>query len=130
MTGPLIAIDTSEIREGKLDELRAAVGDLAAFVETNEDRPIAYRVYFDEAGTRMTVLQVHPDSASMEHHLTVAGPAFPGFADLLRLRTMDVYGEPSERLIAQLRAKADLLGDATVVVHPLQAGFARFAASS
>ncbi|HEX6231107.1 MAG TPA: hypothetical protein VF029_05300 [Actinomycetota bacterium] len=62
----------------------------------------------------------------MEHHLEVAGPAFPRFAELLRLRTMDVYGEPNEELLRKIRQKIDLLGDATATVHRHQAGFARF----
>ena len=73
----------------------------------------------------MTVVQVHPDSASMEYHMTVAGPTFPGFAELITPSTLDVYGEPSEELLELLRRKVRMLGDATVVVHELQAGFTR-----
>jgi quinol monooxygenase YgiN len=126
MSEPIVSIDTSEIREGKLDDLKAAVAELVAFVESNEQRPILYDVYFDEAGTRMTVVQVHPDSASMEYHMTVAGPAFAGFSELVQLSTLNVYGEPSGALLEQLRRKVQLLGPATVVVHDLQAGFTRF----
>jgi hypothetical protein len=61
----------------------------------------------------------------MEHHMRVAGPAFAGFAELITLSTMDVYGTPSEGLLELLRRKVQMLGDATVVVHDLQAGFAR-----
>jgi hypothetical protein len=38
---------------------------------------------------------------------------------------MDVYGTPSEGLLELLRRKVQMLGDATMVVHDLQAGFAR-----
>ena len=126
MAEPIVSIDTSEIREGKLDDLKEAVAELVAFVESNESRPIVYDIFFDQAGTLMTVVQVHPDSASMEHHMTVAVPAFAGFAELVTLSTLDVYGEPSEALLEQLRRKVQLLGPATVVVHDLQAGFTRF----
>ena len=125
MSEPIVSIDTSQIREGKLDDLKEAVIELVAFVESNEPRPIIYAIYFDEAGTRMTVAQVHPDSESMEYHMRVAGPAFAGFSELVTLSTLDVYGEPSEALLEQLRRKVQLLGPATVVVHDLQAGFAR-----
>jgi quinol monooxygenase YgiN len=126
MSEPIISLDTSEIRYGKLDELKKAVAELVEFVRSNEPRPIAYEVYLDQTGSRMTVVQVHPDSASMEYHMTVAGPAFPGFAELLTLSTLDVYGKPSEELLELLRRKVRMLGDATVVVHELQAGFTRF----
>jgi quinol monooxygenase YgiN len=126
MSELIVVIDSSEVREGKLEELKTAINELVEFVEANEPRPIAYNVYLKEDGTRMTIVQVHPDSASMEFHMKVAGPAFPKFVELIKLSTMDVYGKPSDDLLGQIRHKVQMLGDATVVVHELQAGFARF----
>jgi len=123
---PLIVVDTSEIREGKREELQRGIAELAAFVETNETDPISYQVFFGDDGRLMTVLQVHPDSASMERHMELAGPVFAKFADLVFLRTVDIYGSPSEKVVEQLRRKAELLGTATVTVHDRQAGFAHF----
>jgi hypothetical protein len=126
MADPIVFVDTSVIHEGKLEELRRAVAELAALVEGNEADAISYQIFFSDDGRLMTVLQVHPDSASMERHMEVAGPVFARFADLIVLRTIDVYGSPSEKVVEQLRRKAELLGTATVVVHDRQAGFARF----
>ncbi len=126
MTDPIIFVDTSEIREGKLEELRRAVAELGEFVEANESETISYQVFFSDDDRRMTVLQVHADSASMERHMEVAGPVFAKFADLLVLRTIDIYGSPSEKVVEQLRRKAELLGTASVAIHERQAGFARF----
>lgn len=126
MTDPIVFVDTSEIREGKLEELRRAVAELAEFVDANETETISYQVFFSDDDRRMTVLQVHPDSASMERHMEVAGPVFAKFAELLVLRTIDIYGSPSEKVVEQLRRKAELLGTASVAVHERQAGFARF----
>jgi quinol monooxygenase YgiN len=125
MSEPIISLDTSLIRVGRLDELKSAVAELVEFVRSNEPRPIVYEVYVDNTESRMTVVQVHPDSASMEYHMTVAGPAFAGFAELVTLSTLDIYGKPSEELLELLRRKVQMLGDATVNVHDLQAGFAR-----
>lgn len=126
MTDPIVFVDTSEIREGKLEELRRAVAELAEFVDANETETISYQVFFSDDDRLMTVLQVHPDSASMERHMEVAGPVFAKFANLLMLRTIDIYGSPSEKVVEQLRRKAELLGTASVAVHERQAGFARF----
>jgi hypothetical protein len=126
MREPLIVLDTSEIREGKRQELELGIAELAAFVESNETDPISYQVFFGDDGRVMTVLQVHPDSASMERHMALAGPVFAKFADLVVLRTIDVYGSPSEKVLEQLLRKAELLGTATVTVHDRRAGFARF----
>jgi len=125
MSEPIISLDTSLIRVGRLDELKRAVAELVEFVRSNEPRPIVYEVFVDQTESRMTVVQVHPDSASMEYHMRVAGPAFAGFAELVTLSTLDVYGKPSGELLELLRRKVQMLGDATVNVHDLQAGFAR-----
>ncbi len=58
--------------------------------------------------------------------MKVAGPAFPKFGDFIKLLTIDVYGKPSEDLLEQIRKKAQMLGNGTVVVHELHAGFTRF----
>lgn len=125
---PLVVIDSSEIREGRIDELKRALAELVEFVEANEPEPIAYSIYIDVAGTRMTVMQIHPSSASMERHLSLAGPIFQKFTELVVLSRIDFYGTPSEALLEQMRQKAALLGNARVVVNELQAGFARFGA--
>lgn len=128
MSEPLVFVDSSEIREGTLEEVKKGIGALVEFVEASEPRPLAYRVYLDDGGSRMTVMQIHPDSASMEFHMRVAAPAFRRFVGLITLKRMDVYGKPSDEVLEQLRQKVQMLGDATVVVHELHAGFARFAA--
>ena len=124
---PILVVDSSDIHEGKLEEVKAGVEELVAFVEANEAEPLAYDIYFDAAGTLMTVVQIHPDSASLERHLSLAGPLFRRFADLLTLARVDVYGEAGEAALEQIRGKAQLLGNAPVVVHELHAGFTRFA---
>jgi quinol monooxygenase YgiN len=127
MSELIVYIDTSEIRAGKLEELKAAMKELVKFVEANEPRLIAYNAYFKGDGTRMTVVHLHPDSASLEFHMKVAGPAFPNFVQFIKLLTIDVYGKPSDNLLEQMRQKAQLLGNGTVLLHELHAGFARFA---
>ena len=125
MSEAIVYIDRSEVREGKLDELKRGMRDLAALVEANEPRLAAYRVYFTEDGTQMTVIHMHADSASLELHMRVAGPAFPRFVGLVRLLSIDVYGRPSDVLMQAIRDKAALLGSATVTLHEIGAGFTR-----
>lgn len=127
MSEPIVYIDTSEIQEGQLEELKRAMSELIKFVETSEPRLIAYNVYLNEDGTRMTVVHVHPDSASLKFHMKVAGSFFAKFVRFVKLLSIDVYGKPSNELLEQLRQKAQMLGNGTVLVHERHAGFARFA---
>jgi hypothetical protein len=125
MADSIIVIDTSAIHAGRLGDVQAAIRAMVEFVATNEPHVIAYCVSLNGDGTRMTVVQVHPDSASMEFHLTAAAPVFQPFKGLIELLAVDVYGTPSDALMAQLRQKAHMLGNATVVVHESYAGFVR-----
>lgn len=125
MSEPIVSVDSSEVHEGKLEELQTAMKELVEFVDANEPQPIAYNVYLNGDGTRMTVVQVHPDSASMEFHMNVAGSAFPKFSELVTLSRIDIFGKPSDKLLEQMRQKAQILGDAALVVHELHAGFIR-----
>jgi quinol monooxygenase YgiN len=127
MSDAIVYVDTSDVREGALEELKAAMKEPVDFVEANEPRLIAYNVYFSDDGTRMTVVHVHPDSASLEYHMEVAGPAFRQFVELVTLSSIHIYGEPSEKLLKQSHEKARLLGRGAVVVDAPQAGFSRFA---
>lgn len=118
-------VDRSDIRGGKLAEVKNGMRDLAAFVEAREPQLIAYHFYVDESESTMTVVAVHPDSASMEFHMELNGPKFRAFSALIRMRSIDVYGRPSRVVVEQLRQKAEMLGGGTVTLHTLQAGFSR-----
>lgn len=128
MSGPLVYVDTSDVREGALEELKGAIRELVEFIDANEPRLIAYNVYLSDDGGQMTVLHVHADSASLEYHMDVGGPSFRRLANLITLSSISVYGAPSESALRQLHDKARSLGGGNVVVHDLHAGFSRFGA--
>jgi hypothetical protein len=126
MNSLIYYLDSSIIRPGKLSELKNAVKQLVEFVDLKEARLISYNIYFNEEDSQMSLLQIHPDSASLEFHLELGGPIFLKFKDLIQLLTIQIYGEPSENLLEQLHRKAQMLGNAKVTIHNLQAGFSRF----
>ena len=127
MSDAIVYTDTADVREGAAEELKAGMKELVDFVDANEPRLIAYNVYFSDDDTRMTVVHVHPDSASLEYHLEVAGPIFRRFVDLVTLTSIHIYGKPSEQVLKQADEKARLLGRGAVVVDALHAGFTRSA---
>jgi hypothetical protein len=127
MSQPLVYVDTSEVRAGKLTELKAAIKELAEFIDENEPQLVSYSVYFAQDDSRMTVTHVHSDSASLDYHMDIAGPLFKKFAGLVTLTSIHIYGEPSERALRQLRDKLRLLGAGDVILHAPHAGFLRAA---
>lgn len=128
---PIVYIDRSRIREGKIEDVRAAARDLVAFVEANEPQLISYGFFIEEPANAMTVVAVHPDSASLELHMEIGGPRFKAFADLIEMRSIEVFGRVSEKVMQQLRQKAEMLGTSgSVQVHEMHAGFLRVAAAT
>jgi hypothetical protein len=125
---PIVYIDHSDIREGSLEELKAGVKRLVDFIEAREPQLITYGFYIDEEDLTMSVVAVHPDSASLELHMDVGGAEFRKLAHLLTLTGIECYGQPSERALAQMRDKAAAMGDGgTVVSIGRLAGFSHLA---
>jgi hypothetical protein len=124
-TQPIVYVDASTIREGKLDELTAAMDHLAAWVEANVPRLVSYAFYLDAERKQMTVVAVHPDSDSLEYHMDAGREEFRKFASLIELARIDVYGRVSDAVVERLEAKAAMLGGAPVAVHEFHAGFSR-----
>lgn len=125
MPQPIVYVDTSAIREGKLEEVEAAMKELAVFVEANMPRLVSYGFYLDEKRTEMTVVAVHPDSASLAFHLDTGADEFRKFADLIELVRIEIYGSVSDDVLERLHQKARMLGSGTVAVYDFHAGFAR-----
>ena len=124
MPGPVIYIDHSTIRRGKIDELRKGVADLVSFIRAREPQLLHYGFYLDEETTRMTVVAVHPDTESVERHMEVGAAAFRELADAIVMTGIEVYGPVSARMLRQLREKAADLGEGgAVTVHALDSGF-------
>lgn len=115
-SGPIVYIDHSQIREDSLDELKAGVKRLVEFIQAREPQLVTYGFYLNEDTGRMTVIAVHPDSASLERHMEVGGAEFRKLAHLVKLTSIECYGRPSERALQQMRQKAGALGDSEAVI--------------
>jgi hypothetical protein len=113
---PLVYVDRSDIRPGKAVLLERAARQLVEHVASNERRALSYGIYFSSDRSTMTVVHVHPDSSSLEQLMALIAPELAPFRDLLQLRSIDIYGSPSDAVLAQLRAKVDLLGG-TITIH-------------
>jgi hypothetical protein len=125
---PIVYIDHSDVREDLIDELKEGIQRLVEFIDAREPQLISYGFYLDEDASRMTVVAVHPDSASLELHMDIGGEEFRKLAHLVTLTAIECYGRPSERALEQLRSKAAALGDGgTVVSIERFAGFTHLA---
>ena len=83
---------------------------LVEFVEANEPLLIAFNEYVNEAGDEVSVVQVHPDAASMEAHIAIiADRARAAYAETLDATVrIQVFGQPSEEMLANIQPFANL----------------------
>ena len=103
MSGPVINVFTYTIKPGKEEEARKRIAELVDFVETNEPRMIAFHAYLDQDGSTLSIVQVHPDSASMEFHMQVNAKHFATAFDWLDTSISQQYlGPISDALAAEL----------------------------
>ena len=125
MSGAFVYVGTARIKPGKLEEARKNLAELVDFVETNEPRMIAFHLFLDEEGSTLTIVHVHPDSASMEFHLQVAAKHFATAFDFLESNVSEQYFGPiSDGLAAEL-AKWDDPAVAVTRVPVHEGGFTR-----
>ena len=108
MPSPFIFIATNRLKPGQLDRERERVLDLVEFIEGNEPRLIAFNEYVNEVGDEVTVVQVHPDAASMEAHMQIVRErAQAAYAETLDATVrVQVFGRPTQAIVEMLRQQA------------------------
>lgn len=102
MSGPLIYVGTYTVKPGKQEEARQRLAELVDFVETNEPRMIGFNAYLDRDGNTLSIVQVHPDSASMEFHMQVNAKHFATAFEWLDSMRDQYFGDISDALASEL----------------------------
>jgi hypothetical protein len=108
VAGPIIFVATNRLKDDALEAERARVGGLVEFVEREEPRVLGFNEYVNEAGDEVTVVQIHPDAASLEKHLgVIADRARRAYEETLdRTVRIQVFGELPDSVASALRKQA------------------------
>jgi len=122
MAGPFIFIATNRLKPGAYEGERRRVPGLVEFIRAGEPRLLAFNEYINEERTEVTVVQVHPDAASMEFHVGVVRErAVQAYSETLDATTqIQVFGTPSEAVVETLRAQTG--ARVPLSVHPEHLG--------
>ena len=108
MPSPFIFIATNRLKPDRLDRERKRVTGLVEFIEANEPRLIAFNEFVNDAGDEVTVVQIHPDAASMEAHMEIVRERVQqAYAETLDATVrIQVFGQPTEAILEALRQQA------------------------
>ncbi len=87
---------------------RTAYRGWPSSTKASEPRLIAFNEYSNEDGTEVGVVQVHPDTASMEFHMEVVRErAERAYAETLDSTTgIQVFGTPTQAILEMLSRTA------------------------
>jgi quinol monooxygenase YgiN len=128
MSGPFVYIGTNTIKEGKVEEARKMLNEIAGLVEKHEPRVIAFNFYLDEANRTAVCVQVHPDATSMDNHMQVISEHLKTAYDVLEETTSEqLYGPGGERMVDEFRQWAPNANFTVIPQHLV--GFTRSTAS-
>jgi hypothetical protein len=108
MAGPFIFIATNRLKPGAYEAERRRVQRLTDYIQAGEPRLLAFNEYINADRTEVTVVQIHPDPASMEFHMgLVRERAADAYAQTLDATTqIQVFGTPSAAVVDMLRVQA------------------------
>src|SRR5262249_12889597 len=123
---PFVLIATHRLKPGAMAAERARVAELAAFVESQEPRVIAFNQYADDEAQEVHVVQIPPDAQTLRFHTQlIAEHAERAYRETLDATlSIELYGDPGEEVIANLRASSGDRFKLTVRPH-LLGGFIR-----
>ena len=132
MASPLIFITRAKIKEGKLSDFKEFITRMVKSYEVREPQIVAFNIFLNEDESEMTSIQVHPNPASMDSHMKVLDQVlgedmadWVGRADLLQIKSIEIYGEPSQALLDADQKWVDS-GAITRSIKPIHvAGFTR-----
>ncbi|HUC27457.1 MAG TPA: hypothetical protein VMA73_32585 [Streptosporangiaceae bacterium] len=104
MPGPLIFIATNRLRPGRFGAEQERVPELSRFIEENEPQLIAFNEYVNELLSEVAVVQVHPDAASLEYHMSrISDRIRDAYAQTLEATTrLQVFGMPTGNILRML----------------------------
>jgi len=125
MSQPFAYIGTWTIKPGKEEEAKKFLSDHVAFIEANEPRLIAFHAYFNEEGNTASVVQVHPDSASMETHMQVLAEHMGAAFEIIDTILSEQYYGPMSESLSQTLAQWETPGVKVTKMPLYEAGFTR-----
>jgi hypothetical protein len=112
MPTPFVFITNHKVQPGDLDALKTLTRDYTDFLDEHDERLVAHSAYLSEDGTELSLVQVHPDAVSAEHHMRIVEPRLAAAAELTAPAGITVYGRPGPAV----QSAIDHLGAAGVPV--------------
>ena len=100
MANPIIFISNQRIKEGKLEDFKKYYLQVAAMTEATKPGTAAHLAYLNEEGTKVSIVHIFPDAASMELHMKGVDELAKKAYQFVEIESFEIYGKPSDTVLA------------------------------
>lgn len=115
----VVFVGRYRIPDGMADAWRAAISEMAEFVEANLPGTISFDAYLNRDGSEGTSVHIHRDAAAFDAYLAATASRIARGAQVVEVIRIDLYGAPSPETVDRMRR----MGSWTVDVHAHVNGF-------
>ncbi len=92
-----------DVRDGRLEDFRALMGEMVGATEANEAGTLVYEWFLSDDGSACHIHERYADSAAVMTHLGSFDANFAArFLECAEPTSLNVYGEPSSEVRAVL----------------------------
>ena len=125
MSEPVAFISRLRVRPGKLDALKVAWREAATAIEKDKPGTLVFLSFLDDAGERVSIIHVFGDAEAMDRHFVGIAQRGRVAFDYVEALGWEIYGQPSDAAVAELRGEAERAGVELTVNPELVSGFLR-----
>lgn len=106
MSAPIVFISTHRIKEGKLHDIRELSREATPMLEKGKPETVLFQGYLNEEGNEVTFVHVFPDANAMDIHFQGAGERTGKAYEFIEPRHFEIYGTPSDQVLAAMAKEA------------------------
>ena len=127
MSEPIVFISHFKVKEGKLDGLKQLHQRVVEQIKTDKPGTVVFLHYLNQEGTEYSVIHFFPDAEAMDRHTEGAGERAKAAFEFIEPTRREIYGTPSDQILAMLRPPEGSGITLTVMPQPMS-GYIRFKA--
>jgi hypothetical protein len=125
VSGPIVFISHSRVKEGKADGFRDFFLASARSLEMDKPGTVVFLAFANEDRTDADIVHVFPDADAMDRHLEGVGERAEEAFQFIETAGYEIYGSPSEGTLETMRGFASSLGVPMTVRPELVGGYVR-----
>jgi len=125
MSEPVVFISHFTVKEGKLDHLKRLAGEVERSLRDDKPGTLAWLVYVDADGTKVSFVHCFPDADAMDLHFEGSDERTAAVYEFVEPAGFEIYGRPSDQALETMQQAAAGSGVSLTVLPEHVGGFQR-----